>query len=138
MMKTIILAILVTVPMVASARPLGSREAIYQADMKTMNLFAAGATVAMRCGLRSVAWDRAIQASAVMEAYDISANLWGGNQRALSPAALPHFQAMAANLVKIRKLMSNPPPAVCSDMVNRTAILGSLDVLAKKAGWHGN
>jgi hypothetical protein len=137
-MKVVMIAALIMVPMVASARPPGRREAIYQADMKTMNLFAAGATVAMRCGLRSVAWDRAIQATAVMEAYDIAANLWGGNQKALSPVALPHFQGMGARLVKIRKLMSDPTPAICSDMVNRTSILGSLDTLAKKAGWHGN
>ncbi|MDD2878090.1 MAG: hypothetical protein PHT60_13170 [Acidiphilium sp.] len=131
-------AALALIPVVANGAQFGEKAVIYNADMRPVTLFAAGATTATACGLRSRRWNALIQGTTVMEAYSLAGNLWGMRGKNLSPAALVHFESMGDHLQRIRLAMENPKPDECSNLRHNHLIMPPLDNLAKMVGWSGN
>ncbi len=141
MMKTIILAILVTVPMVAMAqapRPRG-KNAIYLAAIKADAFMGLAATEEHECGMRSARWNATIQLADYYSARDVARNLWRGEAGGkLSPLALYNFNQAIKVFIRVNRKMERPTVAQCNQIDSDNGLLQMLDKYARFAGWTGD
>lgn len=141
MMKGIILAILVTVPMIAMAQAPTQRgkTAIYLAAIKADAFMGLAATEEHECGVRSARWNATIQASDYYSAKDVARNLWGGEAGGkLTPLAQYNFNQAIQVFIRANRKVDRPTVAQCDEIDSDNGLLQMLDKYARFAGWTGN